>query len=90
MRLQRQLVGVDACFISGCTCTLCYLRDNELFVANLGDTQYSWWERVTLRAFLISDGGFSELTVVHNAIHDQERIRQAGGWITSSGREWSV
>ena len=40
-RLQRQLVGVDACFISGCTCTLCYLRDNELFVANLGDTQYA-------------------------------------------------
>ena len=28
--------------------------------------------------------GRRELTVVHSAVHDQDRIREAGGWITSS------
>ena len=37
--LSAQFASVDSCFISGCTCTLCYLRDNDLFAANLGDTQ---------------------------------------------------
>lgn len=37
--LRAQFASVECRFISGCTCMLCYLRDRDLFAANLGDTQ---------------------------------------------------
>lgn len=32
--------------LSGCTCTLVFLHDNQLTVCNLGDTQCEWRLRV--------------------------------------------
>ena len=82
--LSSHFASVDSSAISGCTCTLCYLRDTDLFAANLGDTQCLCGCGVTVRAFLFGASGRRELTVVHSAVHDQDRIREAGGWITSS------
>ena len=82
--LNSHFAFVDSSAISGCTCTLCYLHDTDLFAANLGDTQCLCGCGVIVRAFLFGASGRRELTVVHSAVHDQDRIREAGGWITSS------
>ena len=82
--LSSHFAFVDSSAISGCTCTLCYLHDTDLFAANLGDTQCVCGCGVIVRAFLFGASGRRELTVVHSAVHDQDRIREAGGWITSS------
>ena len=82
--LSSHFAFVDSSAISGCTCTLCYLHDTDLFAANLGDTQCVCGCGVIVGAFLFGASGRRELTVVHSAVHDQDRIREAGGWITSS------
>lgn len=35
------------------------------------------------RAYMITQDTFFEITQIHDAVFDQERIQQAGGWITT-------
>ena len=63
---------------SGCTAVVAMLRDNELYVANAGDS----------RCVLCRDGKALDMSVDHkpeDAI-EKDRIEKAGGRITMDGR----
>ena len=42
MSLRSLLATTETERLSGCTCTLVFLHDNQLTVCNLGDTQFVW------------------------------------------------
>ncbi|EAU33560.1 hypothetical protein ATEG_05799 [Aspergillus terreus NIH2624] len=64
---------------SGGTATVLYLRNMDLYVANVGDAQ----------AILVkSDGSFRHLTRNHDPAesHERARIRAAGGFVSRHGK----
>lgn len=64
---------------SGGVATIAYLKELELYVGNVGDVQ----------AMLIqTDGGHKMLTKKHDPAdpHERHRIREAGGWVSRTGR----
>ncbi|UYV70769.1 PPM1G [Cordylochernes scorpioides] len=63
---------------SGCTAVLALLRDNQLLVANAGDS----------RCVVCRDGQAIEMSMDHKPDDDpeRERIQKAGGQVTSDGR----
>ncbi|XP_036149694.1 probable protein phosphatase CG10417 isoform X2 [Monomorium pharaonis] len=63
---------------SGCTAVVAILKDNELYVANAGDS----------RCVLCRDGQAIELSLDHKPedAPEMERIVKAGGEVTSDGR----
>lgn len=64
---------------SGGVATVLYLRDMDLYVANVGDAQ----------AVLVkSDGSRKHLTCVHDPAesHERARVREAGGFVSRSGK----
>ncbi|KAL1966282.1 hypothetical protein VTN77DRAFT_4635 [Rasamsonia byssochlamydoides] len=64
---------------SGGVATVLYLRDMDLYVANVGDAQ----------ALLVkSDGSRKQLTCTHDPAesHERARIRAAGGFVSRNGK----
>lgn len=52
-------------------------------MVNLGDTQYVHSLSFSFRAYTITSDSIFEITQKHDAVFDQERIHQAGGWVTT-------
>lgn len=65
-------------FDSGCTACLALIKDNELYVANVGDS----------RCVVSRDGKAIEMSLDHKPEDDPEaaRIIRAGGRVTADGR----
>ena len=83
--LEEAMIQSHQDNMSGCTCALVYLNNNELTIANVGDTQYILHLHLlfTTRAYLGRTDALVELTQIHDAFNDQERIKRAGGWVTT-------
>ncbi|KYN29662.1 hypothetical protein ALC57_00925 [Trachymyrmex cornetzi] len=67
---------------SGCTAVVAILKENELYVANAGDS----------RCVLCRDGQAIELSLDHKPedAPEMERIVKAGGEVTNDGREQMI
>ncbi|GMM29855.1 adenylate cyclase [Martiniozyma asiatica (nom. inval.)] len=64
--------------LSGCCATIVYIRGDELYVANVGDT---------MGLLTRSNGEFKVITTKHEpyAPKEYERIRDSGGFVTTDG-----
>ncbi|GAV27958.1 Putative adenylate cyclase [Pichia membranifaciens] len=64
--------------LSGCSATIIYIRDDYIFVANVGDI---------MGILTKSDGEFNIITTKHEpyAPKEYERIRDSGGYVTTDG-----
>lgn len=64
--------------LSGCCSTLIYIKGDEMYLVNLGDT---------MGVLTTSDGGYKVVTTKHEpyAPEEYDRIRQAGGYVTTNG-----
>lgn len=64
--------------LSGCSATIIYIRDDYIFVANVGDI---------MGILTKSDGEFNIITTKHEPYAPKEyaRIRDSGGYVTTDG-----